>query len=245
MERGGAGARTRQLAHAVLHRALNQAVKWDLIPRNLASHVARPRVPRREGTAPSAEDVRKLLKAGKGDPFEALYVVAATTGLRQGELFGLKWKDIDLRRRTLAVQRTITDVDGRIEIASPKSAKGRRRVELPELTVRALRAHRARLSATPHGEAWVFSNPRGGPMRKSNFTVRSWWPLREKAGLEHLRFHDLRHGAATLLLSAGVHPKVVQERLGHATVAITLDTYSHVLEGLQRDAADKVDELLG
>ena len=82
-------------------------------------------------------------------------------------------------------------------------------------------------------------------MRKSNFTGRSWWPLREKAGLKHLRFHDLRHGAATLLLSAGVHPKVVQERLGHATVAITLDTYSHVLGGLQRDAADKVDELLG
>ncbi len=108
-----------------------------------------------------------------------------------------------------------------------------------------MRENPKRLGATPHPEVWVFADSKGGPMRKNNFTRRSWWPLRERAGLDKVRFHDLRHTAASLLLSAGVHPKVVQERLGHSTVALTLDVYSHVLGGLQRDAADRIDEVLG
>ena len=143
------------------------------------------------------------------------------------------------------MQRGIVEVNGRIEVSEPKSAKGRRRIDLSELAVGALREHRKRLGATPHPEVWVFADSKGGPMRKNNFTRRSWWPLRERAGLDKVRFHDLRHTAASLLLSAGVHPKVVQERLGHSTVALTLDVYSHVLGSLQRDAADRIDEVLG
>lgn len=245
MEKAQTGARTRQLAHAVLHRALSQAVRWDLIPRNPAAAVVRPRVDRREVRALSASEVREFLRCVRRDPFEALYVLAVTTGLRQGELFGLRWKDIDLRARKLSVQRAISEVNGRVEVSQPKTAKGRRRVELPGLAVEALREQRKRSRATPHPEALVFPDSRGGPLRKYNFNRRSWQPLRERAGLRDLRFHDLRHSAATLLLSAGVHPKVVQERLGHATISVTLDTYSHVLGSLQREAADRLDDVLG
>jgi hypothetical protein len=157
----------------------------------------------------------------------------------------LRWKDVDLRRRTLSVQRGIVEVNGRIEVSEPKSSKRRRRVELSELAVHAMREHRRRLGTSPHPEAWVFADSKGGPMRKNNFARRSWWPLRKRAGLDGVRFHDLRHTAASLLLSAGVHPKVVQARLGHSTVALTLDVYSHVLGSLQRDAADRIDDLLG
>ena len=245
MESNGASPRLRQLVHAVLHRAFWQAIRWNLMRENPCDFVTRPRVDRKEVRALSPKDVQHLFRTVRGDRLEALYVLAVTTGLRQGELFGLRWKDVDLRGRALAVQRAIVDVNGHVEIAQPKTAKGRRRVDLPELAVQALRGHRLRLRATPHPEAWIFSDGRGGPLRKNNFLRRSWWPLRERAGLGGVRFHDLRHTAASLLLSAGVHPKVVQERLGHSTVALTLDVYSHVLGSLQRDAADKLDEVLG
>ncbi len=118
-------------------------------------------------------------------------------------------------------------------------------MELPDLTGLALRAHRDQLPATPHPETWVFTDVRGGTLRRSNFIRRNWAPLLVRAGLDRVRFHDLRHTCASLLLAAGTHPKVVQERLGHATIGITLDTYSHVVGSLQREAADQLDELLG
>jgi integrase len=244
LEAGGTSARLRQLVHAVLHRAFWQAVRWNLMRENPCDRVTRPRVPRKEVRALSPKEVHRLLEAARGDRFEALYVLAVTTGLRQGELFGLRWNDIDLRRRALGVQRAIVDVNGHVEIVQPKSAKGRRRVELPDLAVQAIRDHRARLRVAPHPEAWVFSDGRGGSVRKNNFTRRSWYPLRDRAGFGEVRFHDLRHTAASLLLSAGVRPKIVQERLGHSTVALTLDVYSHVLGSLQRDAAEQLDEIL-
>ena len=172
-------------------------------------------------------------------------MVAVTTGLRQGEIFALKWKDIDLRRRVLSVRRALLDAGGHREIADPKTAKGRRRVDLPDLAVSALQTHRVQLAATPHPESWVFTDVRGGTLRRSNFLRRNWAPLLASAGLDGVRFHDLRHTCASFLLAAGTHPKVVQERLGHATIGITLDTYSHVVGSLQREAADRLDELLG
>ena len=245
MQKTGVSPRMRQLVHAVLHRALGQAVRWNVISQNPAANVVRPKVPRHEVNALSPAQSRRLLEVAKGGPYEALYVLALTTGLRQGELFGLRWKDVNLRQRSISVQRAIVEVNGRIQVSEPKSAKGRRRVELSKLALDAIRAHRKQLRATPHPEAWVFSDSKGGPIRKNNFTRRFWWPLRERAGLAGVRFHDLRHTAASLLLSTGVHPKVVQERLGHSSVVLTLDVYSHVLGSLQRDAADRIDEILG
>ena len=235
----------RQHVHALLHRALGQAVRLKLIRENPVAVVDRPRARRREIRSLTADEVRALLRAAEGDRLEALYVVAVTTGLRQGEIFALKWKDIDTRRRVLSVRRTLLDAGGHREVADPKTASGRRRVDLPDRTVEALRAHRGRLKVTPHPEAWVFTDTRGGPLRRSNLLRRDWAPLLARAGLAGVRFHDLRHTCASLLLAAGVHPKVVQERLGHATVGITLDTYSHVVGSLQREAADRIDELLG
>jgi integrase len=235
----------RQLVYAVLHRALGQAVRWNVISQNPAANVVRPKVPRHEVNALSPAQSRRLLEVAKGGPYEALYVLALTTGLRQGELFGLRWKDVNLRRRSISIQRAIVEVNGQIHVSEPKSAKGRRQVELSQRAVDAIRAHRKRLPATPHPEAWMFADSKGGPIRKNNFTRRFWWPLRERAGLDGVRFHDLRHTAASLLLSAGVHPKVVQERLGHSSVVLTLDVYSHILGSLQRDAADRIDEVLG
>jgi integrase len=245
LEADGVSARTRQHVHSLLHRALGQAVKWGMLRDNPASLVDRPRASRHEIKPLSTQEVRGLLKAAEGDRLEALYTVAVTTGLRQGELFGLKWKDIDLKARTLKVRRAITDAGGKRGVSEPKTAKGRRSVTLPNLAVQALRSHRSRLLATPHGERWIFTDVRGGTLRRSNFLRRCWKPLLDRAGLKGVRFHDLRHTAASMLLAQGVHPKVVQERLGHSTVTITLDVYSHVTGTLQKEAADRIDEVLG
>jgi len=145
----------------------------------------------------------------------------------------------------LTVQRTLLDVNRHLEVGEPKTARSRRRVDLPAFAVETLRAHRDRLGAIPHPTAWVFTDTAGGPLRKSNLTRRSFKPLLKRAGLRPIRFHDLRHTAASLMLAANVHPKIVQERLGHASIAMTLDVYPHLIPSLQREAAAKLDGILG
>lgn len=245
METEGAGPRTIELVHAVLHRALDQAVKWGLLMRNPTDAAEKPRVPKRKMQTLSPEQARQLLEAAKEDRLEAVFVLAVATGLRQGELLALHWEDIDLDGGMLMVRHTLQDVRGELRLEEPKTSKGRRRVDLPAFAVEALRRHKDRMAEEGHDKAWVFCDNKGGPLRVSNFLRRSFLPLLQRAGLPRIRFHDLRHTAATLLLSKGVHPKVVQERLGHAQIAITLDTYSHVLPSMQREAASKLDDLLG
>jgi integrase len=245
LERRDVTARVRQQVYALLHCALGRAAAWNLIPSNPCSVISRPRVSRRPVRALNAEEVRRLLRAATGDRLEALYSLAVATGLRQGELFGLKWSDIDLGSGQLRVQGTLLNVNGRLELGAPKTEKGRRLVELPDFAVAALREHRNRSVASIHPTAWVFANTSGGPLRKSNFLRRSFKPLLKRAGLPPIRFHDLRHTAASLMLTAGIHPKVVQERLGHSSISMTLDTYSHLIPSLQREAADQLDELIG
>jgi integrase len=171
-------------------------------------------------------------------------VTAVGTGARLGELLGLRWGDIDFESKTISIQRTLLDHNGRIEVGEPKTARSRRRIDLPDFIVTALKSHRLRSPAQPHPTAWVFIDANGGPLRKCNLMRRSFHPLLERAGLPKVRFHDLRHTAASLLFAEGVHPKVVQERLGHATIAITLDTYSHVIPTMQKEAATQLDALL-
>lgn len=245
LEERGASPRLRQLVHAVLSRSLRQALRLGLIARNPCAAVDRPQAPRKEIKALTGAEVERLFEAAKGDPLEALYITAVGTGARVGELLALRWEDIDLPKGTVAIRRTLVDLNGRIETNEPKTAKGRRRIDLPAFVVGALRSHRLNQPAEPHPTAWVFSDSKGGPLRKSNLLRRLFRPLLKRAGLPPIRFHDLRHTAASLLLAQGVHPKVVQERLGHATIAITLDTYSHVVPSLQREAADQLDALLG
>ena len=246
LENEGVSSRGRQMAYDRLRRALNQAVQWGLVPRNVCDAVTRPRAQRPTMRVLTPEQVSVLLAAAREDRFHALYVLAVTTGLRQGELLGLQWADIDLDRAVLRVCHALHEVAGHLWLDEPKTARGRRTVDLPACAVRALREHRNRMLAEREDlQELVFCDTQGGPVRKSNLVRRSFLPLLRQASLPRIRFHDLRHTAATLLLLEGVHPKVVQERLGHSQISITLDTYSHVLPSMGRDAAKKLDALLG
>ncbi len=245
MEQSGASPRARQLVYGVLHRALAQALRWGMVPRNVCDAVTKPRAPRPTMQVLTADQVARLFDAAANDRFHALYVLAVTTGLRQGELLGLEWDDVDLSSAVVRVRQALHELAGRLWLDEPKNSKARRTVDLPALAVAAVRIHRERMLAEGRPHGLVFCDTRGGPIRKSNLVRRSFRPLLIKAGLPLIRFHDLRHTAATLLLAQGVHPKVVQERLGHAQIAITLDVYSHVLPSMGREAAAKLDIALG
>ena len=255
--------RTVRLCHSVLHRSLGQATKWGIIPRNPASLVDPPKVPQKEFRPLSPEQAGRLLEAAEGDRFYALYVLAITCGLRQGELLGLTWENVDLDKGTLQVRYQLQWVKKEAQksgnreeptwvLTEPKSAKSRRTVMLPQVAVQALKKHRAQQAAEKlkMGEAWqdlgfVFTTPIGTPMDASNLRKTSFHPLLERAGVPRIRFHDLRHTCATVLLAQGVHPKVVQEQLGHSQISLTLDTYSHVLPSLQQEAANEMDKMFG
>ena len=244
MERDGASPRLRQMVLGVLHQALGQAVRWSIVPRNICDAVTRPRAPRQTMQALTPDQVIRLLTAAKDDRLEALYVLAVTTGLRQGELLGLQWEDVDLPEAVLHVHHTLHELNGRLWIGEPKTTRARRQVDLPVIAVTALKDHRERMTREAYADGLVFCNTQGGPLRKSNLLRRSFLPLLKRTGLPAIRFHDLRHTAATLLLAQGVHPKIVQERLGHSQISLTLDTYSHVLPSMGREAASKLDALL-
>jgi len=245
LENKGVSPRGRQVTYDRLHRALAQAVRWGLVPRNVCDAVTRPRAPRPTMRVLTPEQVTTLLAAAREDRFHALYVLAVTTGLRQGELLGLQWDDVDLASAVLHVRHALHEVAGRLWLDQPKTTRARRTVDLPAVAVAAMRDHQARVLAKGRPHDFVFCDTQGGPVRKSNLVRRSFLPLLKRAGLPRIRFHDLRHTAATLLLLQGVHPKVVQERLGHSQISITLDTYSHVLPSMGREAAAKLDALLG
>lgn len=234
LQKEGASADKIRTTHAVLHRALKQAVRWRLLPFNVCADVERPKVERTEISPLAVDEVAKLLKAAEGDRFEAMYVLAVTAGMRLGELFGLQWPDVDLKGKAVMVQRALQELNGKLTLTEPKSARGRRRIDIPQMAVDALIRHRARLLAEGlAGAELVFCNTQGGPMRRSHFHDQQFKKLLKRASVRECRFHDLRHTSATLLLSQGVHPKVVQERLGHSQISVTLDTYSHVLPSMQ------------
>ena len=261
MLEGGSAPRTAQYAHAVLHRALKQAVQWNLIGRNPTEAVDPPR-PNRIPIQPlDMEQIQRLLAEARADRFSALYVLALTAGMRQGELLGLRWADVNLTAQTVQVRQQVARLragapaegaKSGMVFSDPKTAKGRRSIALPRFAVEALRAHRSAQLAERlvSGAAWqdndlVFPNQLGKPIEKQNLVRRSFVPLLRRAGLPSIRFHDLRHSAATMLLTQGIHPKVVQERLGHSTITTTMDVYSHVMPTLQREAAERLDAAFG
>ena len=189
--------------------------------------------------------MERLLECARGTRYEALFVLAVATGLRWGELAGLRWGDLDSETDSLRVQRIVVEAKGKLFVHEPKTKSGRRRVPIANFAVEALRAHRQRQSAPPHPTAWVFCNRNGGPLRKGNFSVENWKPLREKAGVPAARFHDIRHTTASLLLSRGIHAKVVQSILGHARFGVTMDLYAHLMDGMNEEAAAALDGILG
>jgi integrase len=247
----GTSPRTVLVIHAVLHRGLNYALKWGLIGRNPAQAVTRPKFKRKEMKTLNDSQVRSFLSTTKGSRSEALFWLAVTTGMRQGELMGLKWSDLDWRSKRLHVQRQVQRLKNEgIVFTEPKSAAGKRAIVLSTGMIQKLREHlnfqqQERIIA---GTNWqendlVFPSVIGTPLDHRNL-FRDFKETLKKAGLPDIRFHDLRHTAATLMLQQGIHPKVVQERLGHADISLTLNTYSHVLPSMQEEAAEKMDELL-
>lgn len=246
----GLSPRTVRYIHTTLHKALEAAVMDGLIPRNVASTVKAP-CPRGPEIRPlSQEQARKFLEVAREDRFYALYVLALHCGLREGELLGLKWEDVDLEGGTLQVRRTLSETRTGHKFELPKNGKGRS-IKLSRRAVEALRSHRRRQNEERLrvGSLWqdndlVFPTTTGTTMRATNLLGRHFKPLLEKAGLPAVRLHDLRHTCATILLVAGKHPKYVQELLGHASISITLDIYSHVIEGMDGGLAEAMDEAL-
>jgi integrase len=248
MQDRGLSARTVEYTHAVLHRALKQAVRWGMVPRNVCEAVDVPQVRREEMHPLAPEQARRFLEAACGERLEALYVVAVHAGLRPGELLALKWEDVNLDVGTIHVYRALSGG----EFTAPKTAKSRRRIKLTSGAVAVLKRHRKRQLEERMARAglWqehglVFPSSVGTPLSHRN-VVRSFKAVLRCAGLPAtIRLYDLRHTCATLLLSRNVHPKYVQELLGHASIAQTLDTYSHVLPGMDGGIGDAIDEALG
>ncbi len=249
----GLSPSTVQKLHHVLHKALAQAVRWDMIARNPADAVKPPSPTAKQMRPLSAEESRRLLEAARGDRLEALYVLALHTGMRRGELLALRWEDADLDAATVRVRRTLTRVENgrRLAFGEPKTKKSRRTVGLTLRAAEALKSHRAsqaeerlRIGSLYEDQGLIFAGRGGGPINPSNLRQRSFGPLLERTGLPKISFHDLRHTCASLLFQRNVHPKLVQELLGHASVAITLDTYSHMLPGMGGETARAMQDAL-
>ncbi len=252
----GLSATTINHFHNVLHKALDTAVKWNLVARNVCDLVSPPRRKRYEVHPLTLEQVHKLLAVVEGHEMEALFRLALATGLRRGELMGLKWQDINLDAGTLQVRRILSRVPskmpgkGYVE-AEPKTQKSRRSVVIAPFALEALKQHRERQreAEIKAGPLWqdhdfVFCTSIGTHLNPTRDMLDQLKVLLKKAGLPDIRFHDLRHSAATLLLSVGVHPKVVQEILGHSQISITMDVYSHVLPGMQQEAMSRLNDAL-
>jgi integrase len=253
LDHGGVGGRplsvrSVQYAHRVLHRALADAVRWNLIPINPASGARAPRVQRAELTVWTSDEAARFLRHVANERLSALWVLALHTGMRRGELAGLRWKDVDLDDGTLTVAQQRTNANHEVVIAAPKG-RSQRQIVLAPATVAALRQHRAeqlreRLAL---GEAWadtgyIFVEEAGQPYHPHSY-LTMFRRACARADVPPIRLHDLRHTMATLALQAGVHPKVVQEQLGHSAINVTMDVYSHVPQAVRRDSARTIAAL--
>ncbi len=245
----GLSPRTVQYVHTTLRKALKDAVADRLVTHNATDGLKAPMPKKKEINPLSPEQARVLLDSVRGGRLEALYMLAVHRGLRQGELLGLKWDDVDLEAGTLQVRRTLSLAKTGHKFEPPKNGKGRC-IELTQAATNALRSHLTRQLKEIEGlgddyqdQGLIFPGERGQPIRPYTLTGKLERILK-RAGLPHIRFHDLRHTCATLLLSKGVHPKFVQELLGHATISITLDTYSHVIPSMGDQTITAMEDAL-
>ncbi len=246
----GSSPRTVQYIHTTLRKALRDAVSDELIPRNVADGIKAPRPKKKEINPLNPGQAKTFLQAVRGDRFEALYVLAVHSGLRQGELLGLKWADVDLEAGKLQVRRTLSLTKNGHVFEQPKNGKGRS-IDLTQAASQTLRGHLRRQLEEIEGlgdgyqdQGLIFPGEHGQPMRPWTLTGK-FERILKRAGLPHIRFHDLRHPCATLMLCEGVHVKIVQELLGHADITITLNTYSHVLPGMGDEATGAMDRIFG
>jgi integrase len=235
----GLSKRTVQYIHSIIRRSLNQALRWGLIYRNPTDAVTAQRQKRNAPSTLSVDEAKKFLESVRSHRWYPIYLLAIMTGMRKGEILGLHWEDVDLENRSISIKHTLVTIQGRTMMSRPKSDAARRTIALPEIVSEELRVYQLE---TNKKEGLVFTTSTDRPISQRNLT-RHLHAALANAGLQRIRFHDLRHTAATLLLQAKVHPKVVQEMLGHSTIVLTLDTYSHVIPGIQEEAASEMDRL--
>jgi len=246
---GGLSQTTVSHHHTCLHRALSMALKWGLISRNPADAVTPPHPQRPEIQTMTENEVQIFLETAKETPYHAIFYLALFTGMRRSELLALRWCDVDLDMCEVSVTRSLHLLrDGSITIRQPKTARGRRQVALPPSAALVLKQYKDEkvtryiMVGIPfQDDELIFSHAGGNPLLPDTVS-HAWVKIVKRAGLKHFRMHDARHTHASLLLKQNVHPKVVQERLGHATISTTLDLYSHVAPGLQEAAARHFDE---
>lgn len=250
----GLSARTVQICHVAIHKALKNAVRINQINRNVADAVDKPKVQRPEMHPMTDNDLSRFLEAAKQGHYYALFYTYLFTGIRRSELLAVRWCDVDLFGMQISVSRTMQYINGvtnHVTFKEPKSKTSRRLIALSPSTVSILGEHRKAqervresLDLPPITDSdLVFSHWDGRPLLPDSIT-HAWVKLVRKCGMKGIRLHDARHTHATIMLKQGVHPKVVQERLGHSTISTTLDTYSHVAPGLQQAAARGFDEIL-
>lgn len=238
--------------HTVLHRALKDAMQMGLVASNVSEHVKAPRPVHHEIQTFSEEQAKMFLEVAKNERFEALYWLALTAGMREGELLALRWQDLDLEHCQLTVRMNLQAVNNRFVLAEPKTTHSRRTIALSQHVVAQLKAHRKRQAeeSLKRGPSWneqdlVFSNQDGGILQPKIISQRRLKRLLKRAGLPDVRFHDLRHTAATIAIARGVPIKVVSEMLGHADISITLRVYAHVIPHMQQAAAAVMDAVFG
>lgn len=247
----GLSRRTVQFIHGVLHKSLNQALRWGLVTRNVADLVDAPTVKKKELQTFTQEQIETFLTAVRGHRWENIYLVAVGTGMREGELLGIHVSDVQMDKGIIQVRHTIQYLVGKgLVVGEPKSDKSKRAIPLPAFAIEAIKRQLEYRSAIREsaGEKWtesgmLFTTGNGTPISPRNL-IRHFKEVLETVGLPEIRFHDFsRHTHATLLLQAGVHPKVVQERLGHSQISLTMDVYSHVLPSMQEEASSKINDL--
>lgn len=248
-QRYGLAPQTVRHILALLRMAFDQAVRWGMIARNPATETVPPKVEKFEGEILDRDQSRRFVEAARDDRLEALWVLAITTGLRKGEILGLRWPDVNLDEGEIRVSRSMQRIGGRLQLVELKTARSRRTVLLTEDTVSALRRHRARQleERLIAGSRWqefrlVFSSTIGTPVDGAHLSI-FLNRLLATAALPKVRFHDLRHSAATLMLGEGVSARVIADTLGHSDVSTTLRIYAHVRPSLQRDATDRMQSI--
>jgi len=252
----GLSNRTVQIIHITLHKALKDAVKTGLLIRNVSDAVDTPKIQRPEIHIMTESDINNFLEQAKDTPYYALFYTSLFTGMRRAELLALRWADVDLILCQIYVTRSMQYLDSaspgeRISFKEPKTNKSRRLISLTPSNAIVLREHQENQNnlrlclgyPVSIDSDLVFSHYDKNPLLPSSIT-HAWTKLARRCGLHGVRLHDARHTHASLLLKQGVHPKIVQERLGHGSIQITLDTYSHVAPGLQQAAANKFDDIV-
>ena len=249
--KGGLNSKTVRHHYVTLHTALESAIKWGLLSRNPADAVDPPKSQRKEMRTLDEVSLRRVLEAAKDTNYYSIFYLALFTGMRRSELLALRWKDIDLDAGTVTVNRRVYAQKGNLDYRQPKTDKGRRSIPLPPSATQVMQRHKSHhkeivdtLSSAWNDDALVFVSELGEPIHPDTLT-HAWSKLVRRLNLSGVRLHDSRHTHASIMLRQGVHPKIVSERLGHANIQITLDTYSHVLPGLQEAAANAFDVGLG